>query len=232
MNNDKLKSFIKQTFSLDPVSITIYQQALTHRSYLNEAKNRDAGSYERLEFLGDSILSFYVSQIIYHKYPESPEGDLTNLRSTIVKTESLAQLAQQMNLGAYLLLSKGEEDSKGRENESILADCFEAIIAAIFLDQGLTAIEAVLEKLLVPLIEISYARKELKDYKSLLQEVSQENLQVSPQYKVIKTEGPDHHKLFTIVVDLNGKTIGQGKGYSKQKAEQEAAKHALENWEK
>lgn len=226
MNN--LISFITTTFNLTPNNINLYQQALTHRSYLNEIHDKKIHSYERLEFLGDAVLSFCVSQIIYQKYPLLPEGNMTNLRSSVVKTESLAALSQKLNLGSYLYLSKGEEESGGRKSNSILADCFEATLAAIYLDRGIEKASDVVSKFIFPLIEEGFQKKELKDYKSLLQEESQEKHQVSPIYKVISAVGPDHKKIFTIAVIIKGETWATGRGLSKQKAEQEGAKLALE----
>lgn len=227
-----LSSFINTTFNLQPNNIDLYRQALTHRSYLNEVHDKKIHSYERLEFLGDAVLSFCVSKIIYQKYPLLPEGNMTNLRSSVVKTESLAMLSQKLNLGSYLYLSKGEEESGGRNSNSILADCFEATLAAIYLDQGIETASNVVNKYISPLIEEGFQKKELKDYKSLLQEISQEKYQISPVYKVISAIGPDHKKIFTIAVIIKGETWTTGQGLSKQKAEQAAAKLALEKLSK
>jgi len=231
MSSD-LTTFITTTFNLIPNNINLYQQALTHRSYLNEVHDKNVHSYERLEFLGDAVLSFCVSQIIYQKYPLLPEGNMTNLRSSVVKTESLSALSQKLNLGSYLYLSKGEEESGGKNSNSILADCFEATLAAIYLDQGIDKANEVVTKFIFPLIEDGFQKKELKDYKSLLQEVSQEKYQMSPVYKVLSAIGPDHKKIFTIAVIIKSETLATGEGLSKQKAEQVAAKLALEKLSK
>jgi len=226
--NDNLTKFLQDSFNIHPKNLDLYSRALTHRSYLNETKEKNLSSYERLEFLGDAILSFCISKIIYEKFPLLPEGDLTNLRSALVKTETLASLSRNIGLGKYLLLSKGESESNGKNNRSILADSMEAVIAAIYLDLGIDKIQTVIQNIFSGLISEEAAKKELKDYKSLLQEKSQEKSSVSPVYKVTKEEGPDHHKLFTVEVSINNKILAKGQGFSKQKAEEEAAKIALE----
>lgn len=226
---NNLADFITAAFNIKPNNINIYKRALTHRSYLNEVHDKNLHSYERLEFLGDAILSFCVSQIIFQKYPLLPEGNMTNLRSSVVKTDSLAEIAVKLDLGTYLYLSKGEEESGGRLSNSILADCFEATLAAIYLDQGVEKTNEVVAKIILPLIEAGFQKKELKDYKSLLQEVSQEKYQMSPVYKVLSAVGPDHKKIFTVAVIIKGETwTTTGQGLSKQRAEQKAAKLALE----
>ncbi|MEK7186062.1 MAG: ribonuclease III, partial [Patescibacteria group bacterium] len=199
----------------------LFEQAFIHRSYLNETKEA-LSSNERLEFLGDSVLSFVVSKYLYSKYPNFDEGILTNLRATLVNTITLAQVARELNLGDLLKLSKGEEESKGRENTSLLADSFEAFIGALFLDQGAEAVSDFLTAVLLPKAEFFLSKKALKDSKSLLQESIQAKNQTSPVYKVIKEEGPPHKKLFTVGAYLDGKLLGQGTGKSKQEAEKVA----------
>lgn len=227
-----LAEFIKIKFNITTKNQKLYQQALTHRSYLNESKDKSILSYERLEFLGDSILSLIISKKIYHDYPNLPEGDLTNLRSVVVKTETLARITNKLGINVFLRLSKGEEEGGGKENNSILADTLEAIIAAIFLDQGIDKIETILTKLFSEEILKAYQQKTLKDYKSLLQEISQEKNSTSPIYTVIKEEGPDHKKTFTVNVSIAGKVYENGEGQSKQEAEQDAAHKTLEKWPK
>ena len=207
---------------------TLLQQALTHRSYLNEAKKDRLSSNERLEFLGDAILSFFTSTYLYKQYPQYTEGQLTNLRANLVNTATLAKVAQELQIGEQIKLSKGEENTKGRENPSILADTLEALIAALYLDQGLEQVEKFINEAVFPLIPEILERGSLKDYKSLLQEETQEKYRSSPQYQVAKEFGPDHAKTFIIEVFVNNQQIGQGTGPSKQKAEQQAAKVALE----
>ncbi len=204
----------------------LLQQAFIHRSYLNETKEK-LSSNERLEFLGDSIISFVVSKFLYNKYENFDEGSLTNMRSLLVNTKSLAQIARELNFGKLLKLSKGEEESKGRENTSLLADCFEAFIGALFLDQGVEQVSKFLTLVLLPKAEFYYSKKALKDAKSLLQEIIQAKKQISPVYKVIKEEGPAHKKFFTVGVFVDGVLLDEGRGKSKQEAEKDAAEHAL-----
>jgi ribonuclease-3 len=202
-------------------------QAFTHRSYLNEAK-KQVESNERLEFLGDSILSFVISEHLFTTYPEFDEGILTNLRSLVVNTKSLAKAAKTLNFGKHLLLSKGEEESKGRENESILANTFESVIGALFMDQGIAPAKEFIFQNIVPLIEGYVKKRVFKDPKSLLQEYVQARKQNSPVYKVLQEEGPAHAKIFTIGVFIDSEQKGEGVGHSKQEAEENAAEQALE----
>jgi ribonuclease-3 len=205
----------------------LLQLAFIHRSYLNESKETKE-SNERLEFLGDSILSFVVSEHLYKAYPEFDEGILTNLRSLVVNTKSLAKMAKKLNFGAHLMLSHGEEDSGGRENDSILANTFESVIGALFLDQGIEAVKTFLFTVLIPEIETYVEKKVFKDPKSLLQEYVQARKQNSPVYKVLHEEGPAHAKQFTIGVFVGDTKVGEGRGKSKQEAEEQAAEQALE----
>ncbi|MGH7204148.1 MAG: ribonuclease III [Candidatus Levyibacteriota bacterium] len=209
----------------------LLQQAFIHRSYLNESKE-PIESNERLEFLGDSILSFVVSDHLYKTYPDFDEGILTNLRSLVVNTKSLAKTAKKLTFGDHLMLSKGEEDSKGRENDSILANTFEAVIGAMFMDQGIESVRTFLFAVLIPEIEVYVEKKVFKDPKSLLQEYVQARKQNSPLYKVLQEEGPAHSKQFTIGVFVQENLIGQGRGKSKQEAEERAAEEALEHLDK
>ena len=203
-------------------------QALVHRSYLNESKNRNISSNERLEFLGDTVLGFIVSEWLYEDFPNFPEGILTNLRSALVKTESLAKIAQKLELGKYLLLSRGEIDSGGQQNPSLLANCLEAIIGAIFLDRNLAAVKLFIKPHLKPILDKLLKAGELKDGKSLLQERLQAKRKVTPVYKTLKEEGPDHLKIFTIGVFANNEQIASAVGKNKQEAEEAAAQLALE----
>ncbi len=205
----------------------LFEEAFTHRSYLNEAKLKVA-SNERLEFLGDSILSFAVSNYLYTKYPDFDEGTLTNLRSLMVNTKSLSDTARELNMGQLLKLSKGEEESKGRENATLLENSFEAFIGALFLDQGITSVVKFLDGVLFPKTQDIVNKRVLKDPKSLLQEKVQAQKQSSPIYKVLEEIGPAHAKNFKVGVFVNGKIFGEGKGKSKQIAEESAAKAALE----
>lgn len=205
----------------------LFEEAFTHRSYLNEAKLK-VSSNERLEFLGDSILSFAVSNYLYTKYPDFDEGTLTNLRSLMVNTKSLSDTARELNMGQLLKLSKGEEESKGRENATLLENSFEAFIGALFLDQGITSVAKFLEGVLFLKTQDIISKRALKDPKSLLQEKVQAQKQSSPIYRVLEESGPAHAKTFKVGVFVNGKILGEGAGKSKQIAEESAAKAALE----
>jgi len=205
----------------------LLQQAFLHKSYLNEVKI-DSSSNERLEFLGDVVLSLVISYYLYSLRTTDSEGDLTNLRAHIVKTESLAQAAGKLKLGKYLNLSKGEEISGGRNNPQLLANTYEAFLGSLFLDQGLEAVKRVIDKSLLPFFEKELKIGPPKDAKSALQEVVQQRLKQSPRYRILQTNGPDHAKQFTVAVYINGKETGRGTGNSKQVAEEKAAKQALQ----
>jgi ribonuclease III len=209
----------------------LLEQAFTHRSYLNESKEK-LDSNERLEFLGDSILSFVVSEYLYITYTSFNEGMLTNLRALLVNTKSLANIAKELEFGNYLRLSKGEDESKGRENQSLLADSFEAVIGALFLDQGLESVKSFLAEHLLKKADVYVKGNSLKDPKSLLQEHVQAKKQHSPLYKVHLEEGPAHEKIFTVGVYIMNELVGEGKGRSKREAEELAAKAALEKIKK
>lgn len=205
----------------------ILEQVFYHRSYLNEVKLK-IESNERLEFLGDSVLSLIVSFYLFSERRKDAEGELTNLRAYIVKTKSLAKVAKKLNLGKYLRLSKGEELGGGRNNPQLLANTYEALLGAIYSDQGLETVKKVIEKTLLPLFEAELKSGPPKDAKSNLQEIVQERLKESPHYKILETKGPDHAKKFLVAVYLKGKEYGRGEGNSKQVAEEEAAKQAIE----
>lgn len=205
---------------------SLLKQAFVHRSYLNEV-SLNMPSNERLEFLGDAVLSLVVSRLLFEEREKDNEGDLTNLRSYIVKTPSLSQAAKNLNLGKYLKLSRGEEMGGGRENPQLLANTYEALLGAIFLDQGLEAVEEVIKKTLLPAFAKEIRSGPPQDAKSRLQELSQEKFKVSPYYKILTTHGPDHAKRFVVGVYLAGKNMGRGSGSSKQQAEEQSAKQAL-----
>lgn len=202
--------------------------ALTHRSYLNEAPSKNLTSNERLEFLGDAVLSLIVSRFLYKKFAGAPEGQLTSLRASLVNSRTLSEISQNLKLGKYLLLSRGEEESGGRKNPGILADAFEALIGAIFIEKGLASTTDFVSCHLIPVLQEIIKQNALKDFKSLLQEHVQAFEKISPTYRVLKTLGPDHDKIFTVGVYSGSKKMGIGDGHSKQEAEQEAAKSALE----
>ncbi len=199
--------------------------ALTHSSYANEVHS-ELGSNERLEFLGDSVLSIIVSEYLYNNYKNLPEGELTKLRASLVCEKTLSIFAKELKIGEHLYLGKGEAHNHGYERASILADAFEAILAAIFLDGGMSAAKKHILRFIIP--ELETREFELfKDYKTMLQEVIQRNPEERLTYVLIDETGPDHDKRFTVEVHLNSNVIGLGIGRSKKQAEQEAARQAL-----
>jgi len=215
---------------IEPQNLALYQTAFTHRSFLNESK-QPMQSNERLEFLGDSVLSFIISSFLYKTRPQDTEGDMTNLRAYIVKTESLAKAARELNLGMFLKMSRGEELSGGRENPQLLANTFESILGAVYLDLGIEKATQFVTLVLLPLFASEVEKGAPRDPKSELQEVVQGRFQTSPRYKILSTSGPDHAKTFVVGVFVDGKQIGEGTGSSKQHAEEEAAKKALTSLE-
>lgn len=208
------------------INTDLLKNAFIHRSYLNENKSFRGNSNERLEFLGDAILSAIVSQFLYQKLPKSQEGQLTQIRASLVRTETLSKIAKQLNLGQYLYLSKGEEDTGGRANNSILANTIEALIGAIFLDQGWKVCEKFINNYILKSWQ-KLSKTAVEDNKSKLQEVLQRKYRVSPTYKLLSSWGPDHSREFEIGVYQNGKLLGKGIGKNKQIAAQVAAKNAL-----
>ena len=204
----------------------LIEQAISYSSYANE-KNRPNRSNERLEFLGDSVLSIVVSDYLYKHLTSVAEGELTKLRASLVCEKSLHVFAKEINLGDYLLLGKGEENTGGRERPSILADAFEAVIAAIYLDGGMEAASKHILRFMPKDVEHCH-KSAFSDFKTVLQEVVQKNPEEKVEYVLIGEEGPDHNKRFVVEVCLNSQVIGKGKGRSKKEAEQLAAKEALE----
>lgn len=200
----------------------------THRSFLNES-TEEVESNERLEFLGDSILSFIVSSYIYENFPLLKEGELTSLRSVLTNTITLYKFADELKLGEQLQLSRGEEATGGRTNKTILANTFEALLGGIFIDSGIEAARMFVHEVIIAHIDEVVNDQGLKDAKSMLQERTQELHKTSPVYKIVKEEGPDHSKIYTSGVFLNDKLLAEGTGKSKQEAEKNAAQNALQN---
>lgn len=221
---NNLESAIKIVFK----DKSLLNNVFIHRSYLNEHKNSSFPSNERLEFLGDSVLSLITSVYLFRNYPNLKEGDYTEIKSAIVKMDSLAEAAKKIDLSDYLLLSKGEERGAGRKNNNILADCFEALIAAIFLDQSFEAAYLFVVNFLFK-DKLSYLLKNnlYLSAKSKLQELIQGKYKMTPLYKVLKEEGPEHKRTFKIGVYFNNKKLGEGMAPSKKEAEEEAAEEAL-----
>ena len=206
----------------------LLQRALTHRSYLNENPDYPLEDNERLEFLGDAILDFIIGEYLYHRFPEMAEGRLTNLRSALVRTERLAYFAGLINLGDYLYLGHGEDESGGRQRAAILCDAFEALIGALYLDKGVEPTRDFVYNLIEPSLEEILNSDSEKDAKSQLQEVAQSHYQLTPTYRTVNEEGPDHAKEFTVEAMIGEQIYGRGKGYSKQTAAQAAAQRALD----
>ncbi len=205
--------------------------ALTHRSALNEQSSTSKESNERLEFLGDAVLELVTTHYLYNLHPEDQEGMLTAYRSALVKTETLAEVAKQIGLGEAIYMSKGEEATGGRQNIGILADSVEAFLGAMYLDQGLEASENFLQSYLFTKLPEIKEKKLYRDGKSLLQEVVQSKGLGAPSYEVLSEEGPDHDKMFKVAVFVDGVKVGEGGGRSKQTAQQEAAREALEKYD-
>ena len=210
--------------------LSLLEQALVHRSYLNENPDFPLSSNERLEFLGDSLLGFVIAEKLYVEFPELSEGEMTKLRAALVRMETLARLASSLGLGDYLYLGRGEEASGGRARRSILARALEAVMGAVLVDQGCANAREFVLKLYHGEIGRALGDREMVagDHKSRLQELIQAQHQVTPVYRTIKEEGPDHAKEFTVEVIVNGSVISVGRGKSKRIAEMEAARSALE----
>lgn len=202
-------------------------QALTHRSYVNEHEAPDLVDNERLEFLGDAVLDFITGEMLFRRFPTMPEGNLTRLRAALVRNETLAQLARQLHIGEALRMGRGEAASGGRQRANNLGSALEAIIGALYLDQGLPATQAFVMPLLEPLLERVIKESLDKDARSLLQEWSQAHHSFTPMYSIVAERGPDHEKEFTVVVLIMDEVFGIGTGRSKQTAAQSAARSAL-----
>ena len=202
----------------------LLENALTHSSYANENRERGLPDNERLEFLGDAVLEIVSSDFLYRNYPDLPEGDLTKLRASIVCEPTLALCTREMDLGDYLLLGKGENQTGGRKRKSILSDALESVIGAIYLDGGFEPAKKFIHKFILTDIE---HKKLFYDSKTILQEVVQGNYKESLHYALISEEGPDHDKKFSVEARIGDKVIGEGCGHTKKAAEQEAAYQAL-----
>jgi len=207
---------------------SLFAEALTHRSYLNEHRDHPGTHNERLEFLGDAVLELATTDFLFLKFPAKPEGELTAFRSALVNTVSLAEAAQALGINGYLLLSRGEAKDIGRARDVILADAFEAIIGAIYLDQGYESAARFIAKHIFGKIDDVIEKRSYQDAKSRFQEAAQEKRGVTPSYTTLQETGPDHDKRFTVGVLVGGAEVARGEGKSKQEAEQAAAKAALE----
>ncbi len=219
---------LQATLGVNFGDLSLLQQALVHRSYLNENPDLPLASNERLEFLGDAVLGFVVAEEIYHRFPDLSEGELTKLRSALVRGETLGRVALSLNLGEYLYLGHGEEESGGRRRTRNLGCTLEAIIGAVLIDQGLDAAKSFILSILGSELERAIEDKLVADYKSRLQQVIQSKRKITPVYRTIEEVGPDHAKLFTVEVMAGDSILGQGSGPNKRAAEMEAAREALE----
>jgi len=210
----------------------LLKQAFIHRSYINENPSADLSHNERLEFLGDAVLELIVTNFLYKKYPNYTEGELTALRSALVNAITISEVALKTGMNDYLLLSKGEAKDTGKARQYILANTFEAYVGAVYLDRGYDIANQFIAESLLPYTEEIVSKKLWRDAKSLVQEKAQEHVEVTPAYKVLHESGPDHDKHFTVGIFFGSDLIAEGKGKSKQEAEQKAAEVALKlkNW--
>ena len=206
-------------------NITLLQNALTHSSYANERWHNSLLSNERLEFLGDSILGMLVAEYLFRNFPNRPEGELTRMRADMVCEKTLAAVANSIHLGDHLLLGHGEEQGGGRSRDSILADAVESVIAACFLDGGMEAALGIIRRFI--LVEVPVTRLHNADYKTQLQELVQQKRNQALSYSLTGESGPDHDKQFEVEVSINGSVVGTGRGSSKKRAEQDAARAAI-----
>lgn len=227
MNLSQLEKKIKIKFK----NLNLLKEAVTHRSYLNENPNWPVPNNERLEFLGDAVLELIVTEYLFSCFPKYAEGQLTSLRAALVNYQILSQVAKNNSLENYILLSKGEAKDTARAKEVILADTFEALIGAIYLDQGYEETKDFIKRSVLSNLKEVIEQNLYSDPKSRLQEIVQEQLRVTPTYKVLKEFGPDHQKTFLIGVFYNEKLIAEGEGLSKQEAECQAAEKALKGME-
>ena len=222
-----LKKALLEQFDLVFSDETLLETAFTHTSYANEHRLLKISHNERLEFLGDAVLQLIISEYLYTKYPKRPEGDLSKLRSMIVREESLAGFARDCQFDHFIKLGRGEEKSGGRNRDTILGDLFEAFLGALLLDKGVEAVKSFLYQVMIPKVEAGDFER-VTDYKTKLQELLQINGDVEIAYQVVSETGPAHAKNFEVAVLINGRKSGQGQGRSKKLAEQEAAKNAFE----
>lgn len=216
---------LEETLGIHFENTSLLQQALIHRSYIYETAGEGLSSNERLEFLGDSILAFISADYLYRAFPQLNEGELSDLRAALVRRETLATFAQEINLGNFLLMGKGEQSSG--VSQRVLASAFEAMLGALFLDRGIKVVQQFLKPRLEPLAQNIVSKRLFKDQKSLFQEQAQAHVGITPTYRLVSQEGPSHNREFTVEVLLGDEVAGRGQGRNKQAAEQEAAHAAL-----
>ncbi len=223
-NLDKLEKVLNITFTDKDYLLT----AITHRSYLNENRDATQDHNERMEFLGDAVLELVVTDFLFKKYPNKPEGELTAVRAALVNTISLAEASQKLGINDFLLMSKGEAKDTGRARQYILANAFEALIGAIYLDKGYETADKFIADQLFAKTDKIVEKRLWQDAKSRFQELAQEKVSITPNYQTVSQEGPDHDRIFTVGVYLQDTKVAEGKGRSKQEAEQAAAENAVE----
>jgi len=221
-------SNLQAALGIDFRDISILQQSLVHRSYLNENPDPNLASNERLEFLGDAVLGYVVAEEIYHRFPDLAEGELTTLRSALVRGETLSRVAMTLGVGEYLYLGHGEEESGGRSRPRNLSCALEAVMGAVLVDQGLEPARGFILRILGTELELAIEDKLVADYKSRLQQTIQSERKITPVYRTVEEMGPDHSKVFTVEVLAGNSILGRGSGRSKRAAEMEAAREALE----
>ncbi|MBM7635705.1 ribonuclease III [Streptococcus saliviloxodontae] len=224
---EALQHTLKESFGIVFDDLSLLETAFTHTSYANEHRLLKISHNERLEFLGDAVLQLLISQYLYLKYPTKTEGDMSKLRSMIVREESLAGFSKDCGFDQYIKLGKGEEKSGGRTRETILGDLFEAFLGALLLDKDVDAVQTFLDQVMIPKVETG-SYEQVKDYKTQLQELLQTKGEVTIVYTVVNEEGPAHAKQFEVEVTADGQSLSKGQGRSKKMAEQAAAKKALE----
>lgn len=220
---ERLQKNLKYRFR----DIRLLRQSLTHRSFANESGDSEIEDNEKLEFLGDSVIGFVISDLLYHCFPRFREGDLSRVKSHVVSESFLAHLAREIDLGSFLLLGKGEASSGGHEKSSLLSNCYEAIVAAIYLDGGIEPAREFLIQAFKERVETLVYNRHILDHKSLLQEHSQELFRCIPRYKVRRALGPDHERVYEVDLVINGEVFSVGTGRNRKEAEQSAAKAAL-----
>ena len=220
---------LQQQLDIQFTNEELLKRAFVHRSYLNEHRQEVVMSNERLEYLGDAVLELSVTQALFHKLPDASEGKLTSIRSALVRGEHLSEIARRLDLGAYLQLSVGEENSGGRDKDYILANTFEALIGALYLDQGFAVADAFILKYVFCKLEYILEQNLHIDAKTEFQEIAQAEVMITPEYQLLEESGPDHNKVFVMGAYINDKLVGKGGGSSKRKAQEEAARTALNN---
>lgn len=223
INYEKIEKNLGITFK----DRSLLDIALTHRSYLNEHRDASLQNNERIEFLGDAVLELVISSYLFRTYKDKPEGDLTNIRAAVVRTESLAEESRKLGLGEFLRMSKGEEESGGKDKDYLLANTFEAVLGAIYEDQGFEVCKEYLSRTILKKVANIVDNNLYIDPKTQAQEIIQAEFKVTPVYEVVKEEGPDHDKKFTVALKIKNKAVATGIGSSKQKAEEEAAQNTV-----